>query len=217
MPIALVSVLSGLAALATFICFILVLIKMFQRGAVGVGVACILLFFCCGAGELLALVYGWVKASEWQITKLMTVYTVALAIMVVGFGVNPGPYRLIREQLADKGVSMPPQSKFDGRIDAALAIFDFRAKDAALAAVAKEAASEGDVEAVKRCVDRIQDFGTHDAAAQAAAMNLAKAGKPQAATDVAKSIRDFGRKDQTLSALARGDYGKADLEKSDKK
>jgi hypothetical protein len=202
------SILSGLAALVTFVCFILVLIQMFKRGSVGVAIACILLFFCCGAGQLLALVYGWVKAGEWKITKLMTVYTVAFAITAIGVGINPAPYQFIREELQVTGLPLPAGSKFDSRIDAALLINDFGARDAALAALAKDAGAEGEVGTVKRCLGKINNFSVRDDAAHAAALSLAKAGKMQAATDVAKSINDFGRRDQTLGALAKGEFGK---------
>jgi hypothetical protein len=88
----LASIVVGLASLVSFICFILVLVQMFQRGAKGIAIACIVLSFCCGVGGLIAFVYGWVKAGAWNISTLMTVWTVAVAIDVVAGSLNPAPF-----------------------------------------------------------------------------------------------------------------------------
>jgi hypothetical protein len=89
----------GLASLVSFVCFILVLIQMFQRGATGLGIACIVLTFCCGLGGLITFIYGWVKARDWNLTNVMTVWTVAFAIDLLAGVVNPAPLRLVREML----------------------------------------------------------------------------------------------------------------------
>ena|SRR5579863_7228871 len=78
-----------LASLANFVCFVLVLIQMFQRGTSGLGITCIVLAVCCGLGGLVAFIYGWLKAREWNINTLMTVWTVALAILIVAGTANP--------------------------------------------------------------------------------------------------------------------------------
>jgi hypothetical protein len=90
---------AGLAFLVCVICFILVVIKMFQRGAVGMAIACVVLSMCCGLGGLVAFVYGWTKARQWDMSNLMTVWSVAVAINVVVAGVNPAPYRLVQERI----------------------------------------------------------------------------------------------------------------------
>jgi hypothetical protein len=95
----LASIVVGLASLVSFICFILVIIQMFQRGATGMGIACIALTLCCGLGGLVAFIYGWVKAREWSMTRLMTVWTVAFAIDVVAGIVNPAPFQPLRDTL----------------------------------------------------------------------------------------------------------------------
>jgi hypothetical protein len=78
----------GAASVVSIICFIVVLIQMFQHDAPGMGVVCIVLTFCFG---LIAFIYGWVRASEWRIGTLMTVWTVTIAINIV---VNPAFRRL---------------------------------------------------------------------------------------------------------------------------
>jgi hypothetical protein len=89
----------GIAGLVSLICFILVLIQMFQRGAVALGVTCIVLTFCCGVGPIIAFVFGWVKARQWNITNLMMVWTVASVIQIVAGVLNPAPYRIVQERI----------------------------------------------------------------------------------------------------------------------
>jgi hypothetical protein len=79
--------------------FVLVLIQMFQRGATGMGIACIVLGFCCGLGGLVAFIYGWVNARAWNINNLMTVWTVAIVINIAAGAINPAPFRLVRHNL----------------------------------------------------------------------------------------------------------------------
>ena len=95
----LATIVVGLASLVSLACFILVLIQMFQRGASGMGIACIGLTLCCGLGGLIAFIYGWAKARDWNIVKLMTVWTVAFAIDVMAGTINPAPFRPVREML----------------------------------------------------------------------------------------------------------------------
>lgn len=77
---------SWVLSLGALICFIMVLVQMFKRGQTGLGIACIVLTFC-GIGPLVALVYGWIKSSEWGIQKLMLAWT-ALAVLSVIVGVG---------------------------------------------------------------------------------------------------------------------------------
>lgn len=81
------------ATLVSFVCFILVLVQMFQHGATGMGIACIVLGFCCGIGGLIAFIYGWMNARRWNIERLMTVWSVAFAIDVVAGIMNPAPFQ----------------------------------------------------------------------------------------------------------------------------
>jgi hypothetical protein len=93
------SIVVGLATLVSFVCFVLVLIQMFQHGETGMAIACIVLSLCCGLGGLVAFIYGWTKARQWNIGNLMTAWTVAFAIDVVAGIVNPAPFRQVREMM----------------------------------------------------------------------------------------------------------------------
>ncbi len=63
----------GLVGLGSLVCWIMVLIKIFKDN-VGLGVLGI---FC----TLFTFIYGWVKAKEYQIQKVMLAWTI---LMVVG-------------------------------------------------------------------------------------------------------------------------------------
>ncbi len=92
-------VLSGVAGIGSLICFILVLIQMFKRGKTGLGIACIVLVFCCGIGGLVAFVYGWIKNTEWGLRNVMIVWTVCIIIGVIGGAMNPIDINQFQQQL----------------------------------------------------------------------------------------------------------------------
>ena len=83
-------ILSGIGGLGILICFVVMVITMFQRGATGIAILCCVLFFCCGGGILIAFIYGWVKHREWGITNLMMIWSAFIGIWFVG-GVLVGP------------------------------------------------------------------------------------------------------------------------------
>jgi hypothetical protein len=73
----------GLAGLASLVCFILVVVAMFQRNQTTLGIVCIVLVFC-GIGGLIAFVYGWMKANEWNLKNVMIIWTIAIVIGIIG-------------------------------------------------------------------------------------------------------------------------------------
>ena len=95
----LATVVVGVSTLVSFVCFVLIVIQMFQRGATGLAIACIALSLCCGLGGLVAFVYGWTRARDWNITNLMTVWTVAFAIDVLAGSLNPAPFRQVQQMI----------------------------------------------------------------------------------------------------------------------
>ena len=80
----LLQLLGFVCGIGSLICFILVLIQMFQRGQTGLGIACIVLFFCC-IGGLIAFVYGWMNAKAWDIQNIMMAWT---ACFIAGILIN---------------------------------------------------------------------------------------------------------------------------------
>jgi len=88
-----------LVAIGNFVCFVMVLIKMFQEGEQTLGIVCIVLAFCTGIGSLIAFVFGWINASKWDIKNLMWIWTgtwiaiVVLEIILFASGASMIPYK----------------------------------------------------------------------------------------------------------------------------
>lgn len=72
----------GIFSLASLVLAILVCVKMIQNGQQTLGIVSIVLSFCL-IGQFIALVYGWMKAQEWQIQTLMKGFTACLALSLV--------------------------------------------------------------------------------------------------------------------------------------
>jgi hypothetical protein len=67
-------------SIVQLVCQIIVIVKMFQKDETGLGIACAILSVCTGIGGLIAFIYGWVKSSEWQLKKVMVIWTVCFAL-----------------------------------------------------------------------------------------------------------------------------------------
>lgn len=75
----------GLAAilgLVSLVCFILIIVKMFQNDDSTLGIICIVTIFC-GIGGLIAFVMGWINAGKYGASQLMLVWTGAIVGSVV--------------------------------------------------------------------------------------------------------------------------------------
>jgi hypothetical protein len=78
-----------IGGIAGLICFILLLVRMFQEGESRLGTVCIVLAFCGGIGSLVAFVVGWVRAREWQVTQIMVVWSLCYILIIAGLIVSP--------------------------------------------------------------------------------------------------------------------------------
>jgi hypothetical protein len=76
-------VLAFIAGLVGLVFFVLVVVEMFKRQQNGLAIACIVLALCTGIGYLIAFVYGWMKATEWNIKKIMLAWTACVAVQLV--------------------------------------------------------------------------------------------------------------------------------------
>jgi len=77
--------------IASLVFFIMVVVQMFKRDQSTLGIVCIILTLCTGVGPLIAFIFGWMKATEWDIKKTMTYWTAAfvgqivLVVLAIGF------------------------------------------------------------------------------------------------------------------------------------
>jgi hypothetical protein len=85
-------ILSGIGGLGGLICFILVIVQMFQRAKSGLAITCIVLFICCGIGYLIAFIYGWIVNKEWQITPIMLAWSLCWVLAIIGGVLSPGTF-----------------------------------------------------------------------------------------------------------------------------
>jgi hypothetical protein len=75
--------LHGIVSLIGLVCYILVIVQMFQHNQTGMGVACLVGLILCGIGALVAFIYGWVKAGEWRINNIMLTWTACIVVSVI--------------------------------------------------------------------------------------------------------------------------------------
>jgi hypothetical protein len=71
------NVLSGLFGIVALICWIVVLIRMFQRGRTAPAIASLVLILC-GIGPLVAFVYGWLHVDDLGVRNIMLIWTICL-------------------------------------------------------------------------------------------------------------------------------------------
>jgi hypothetical protein len=76
-------ILAAVVGIVSLVCFILVLVEMFRREQTGLAIACIVLVLCTGIGFLIAFIYGWIKAGEWNLKKVMVGWTVCWVVQLV--------------------------------------------------------------------------------------------------------------------------------------
>src|ERR1700751_5992827 len=86
-------ILQVVGGITSLVCLIMVLIKMFQNGQTGLGIAFIVLTICC-IGGLITYIYGWVKSGEWNIRNVMVAWTVGIVLSLAGGLMNPQAYNV---------------------------------------------------------------------------------------------------------------------------
>jgi hypothetical protein len=68
------SILAAICGLGSLVCFILVVVKMFQHGDSTLGIVSIVLIFC-GIGALVAYIVGWMKVGVYGVQNIMLIWT----------------------------------------------------------------------------------------------------------------------------------------------
>lgn len=74
---------NGLLEICVIACWLTLVVQTFFRGETGMGLLCLLLFFCCGVGVVVGLGYGWAKANEWNNVTLMLAYTASFGMLAL--------------------------------------------------------------------------------------------------------------------------------------
>jgi biotin transporter BioY len=82
------TIIGSITGIVGLVCWILVLIKMFQAGQTGLAIVSIVTF-CCVIGYLIPFIYGWMKAKEWSITNIMVVWSICIVINLITGAISP--------------------------------------------------------------------------------------------------------------------------------
>ncbi|GAA5121912.1 hypothetical protein JIN84_01365 [Luteolibacter yonseiensis] len=98
------------------------------------------------------------------------------------------------EQIGDDDVA--------ARLDVSSRISDAAVRTQTLAAIARDAASAGNVWVAGAAIKRIREAGLHDETCQWAALQLCDRGQRKDAVEIALLIRDPAKRDQTLAELS---------------
>jgi hypothetical protein len=71
-----------------YVGYIGLIVLFFRKSEVAIGIICTVCAILCMAqpiGVLLALTFGWMKASQWQIRAFMALWSVLVALAVLNF------------------------------------------------------------------------------------------------------------------------------------
>jgi hypothetical protein len=77
-----------IGSLGILVCLIMVIMKMFQNGQTGLGIATAILSFC-GIGFLIAFIYGWVKSGQWNLRNVMLIWTACIVLEIIANLIAP--------------------------------------------------------------------------------------------------------------------------------
>jgi hypothetical protein len=92
------TILSWVGSLIILVCHIIVIVKMFQHGQTALGIIAII-GTCCLFGLLLTLIYGWMRATQWNIKNVMLAYTVGWVLDIAGTAMNPAQFTDIQTRI----------------------------------------------------------------------------------------------------------------------
>ena len=69
--------------LVSLVCFIYVVYTMFNNAESVIGIVCVVGICLLGIGGIVAFVYGWIKAREWEIVHVMGIWSGCVALQII--------------------------------------------------------------------------------------------------------------------------------------
>jgi hypothetical protein len=63
-------------------CYFFVIYKMFDAAETVIGIVCLVGACLLGLGGIVAFVYGWMKAWEWEIVPVMAIWSVCVVLNI---------------------------------------------------------------------------------------------------------------------------------------
>lgn len=89
---ALLQIIGAVIGIVSLVCYILVIVKIFQSGDTTMGIICLVTLLLCGLGGLITFVIGWVKRDQYGTHQIMPIWTGAV---VLSFLVNGAAFALL--------------------------------------------------------------------------------------------------------------------------
>ncbi len=75
--------LSFVLGLASLLCYFYVIYTMFNNAESVIGIVCLVGACVFGLGGIVAFIYGWVKAWEWEIVPVMGIWSGCIAVQII--------------------------------------------------------------------------------------------------------------------------------------
>ena len=75
-----ISVVVGLVSL---LCYLYVIYTMFNNAESVIGIVCLIGACVLGLGVIVAFIYGWIKAWEWEIVPVMGFWSGCMAVQII--------------------------------------------------------------------------------------------------------------------------------------
>jgi hypothetical protein len=69
--------------LVSLVCFLFVIYTMFNNAESVMGIVCLVGICLLGIGGIVAFVYGWIKARDWEIVPVMGIWSGCIALQIV--------------------------------------------------------------------------------------------------------------------------------------
>ena len=63
-------------------CYLFVIYQMFDKAESVMGIVCLIGVCVFGLGGIVAFVYGWIKAREWEIVPVMAMWSGAIVLSI---------------------------------------------------------------------------------------------------------------------------------------
>ena len=74
---------SAVLGIVNICCYLFVIYQMFANAETVIGIVCLVGACVLGLGALVAFVYGWIKARDWEIVPVMATWSVCIAANIV--------------------------------------------------------------------------------------------------------------------------------------
>ena len=70
-------------AIVSLLCYFYVLYQMYDNAETVIAIVCLVGMCVLGLGGIVAFVYGWIKARDWEIVPVMAIWSGAIALNIV--------------------------------------------------------------------------------------------------------------------------------------